>query len=339
MSQAKTDKDAIAAVRTALMRYGGECEPTAAAARREMEEASAPIEFFLTECARNIVRLDDAIATLQAAEEPDVDRIAEKVRERTRWLRKQDETLSLRRTLNAEHAAFAAAQTRYRLAIEPLVKQGDTRMRNARDDVITYERVQHVKSGRMIDSAMSLSPSGGAAVGGGGYRSSQADVEGVGAKTGGSGGSSYIASRDELSSGRFATDEMVSLDGLPQGMALIPLGKCEDGDRVRGPSDFGKGYSPDDLEWGVTALYEKVLPRVTRGGDVAGLLRDSDVGQGRYGLRSLSDTYSGFFGDSAIAVDRTPNGRFDITNGAHRIWVARQMGVTHLPARVSRLDE
>jgi hypothetical protein len=54
------------------------------------------------------------------------------------------------------------------------------------------------------------------------------------------------------------------------------------------------------------------------------------------GTRSYSDTYSGFFGDDNAIRLASSGGRYNIENGYHRIWVARQMEMTHVPARVVR---
>jgi len=58
-----------------------------------------------------------------------------------------------------------------------------------------------------------------------------------------------------------------------------------------------------------------------------------DQQQGRNGSVTLLKTYDLFFGSDAIVLSHR-NGQYSITNGRHRIWLARQMGITHLPARV-----
>jgi len=121
--------------------------------------------------------------------------------------------------------------------------------------------------------------------------------------------------------------------GVPEGCDLVSLDLIDDSDSaVSGPGDFGKGYSPEDLRWAYGALDEVVLPALRRGLG-ADYFRDRDLREGRQGTRSYADTYSGFFGDSAIKLDLGPNGRYTVTNGYHRIWVARQIGRSHVPAR------
>jgi hypothetical protein len=124
------------------------------------------------------------------------------------------------------------------------------------------------------------------------------------------------------------------IPGAPDGFALVPLSSIDTSDSgVRGHQDFGKGYSPDDLAWAHHALHEQVLPAM-RAGKGPDYFHDKDNEAGRGGSRSLADTYSGFFGDSAIKLERQPNGTYSVGNGYHRIWVAQQLGLTHVPARV-----
>ncbi|RKR76284.1 hypothetical protein [Frondihabitans australicus] len=119
---------------------------------------------------------------------------------------------------------------------------------------------------------------------------------------------------------------------LPEGFAMVSLADIDDNGRVTGPESFGKGYSPRDLEWAHEAFLEVVLPTLRAGGGIDDL-RLRDANEGKVGTRSFSDTFGGFLGDSAIRL--TPIGdRWEITNGAHRIWVARHMGLESIPARI-----
>lgn len=123
---------------------------------------------------------------------------------------------------------------------------------------------------------------------------------------------------------------------LPNGVQLIPLDLIDNPfGREIGPGDFGKGYSPEDLKWGFEALHEVVLPAV-RAGKGADYFTERDQRAGLMGARSYHDTYTGFFGQNdAISLNPVPGGRYTIGNGQHRIWLARQMGLTSIPARIS----
>lgn len=119
--------------------------------------------------------------------------------------------------------------------------------------------------------------------------------------------------------------------GAP-GIASVSLGDIDDSDRAIGPGDFGKGYSPADLTWAFGALEEVVLPALSAGKG-SDYFAQRDAAEGRQGTRSYSDTFSGFFGGDSIRLERSQSG-FRVTNGYHRIWVARQLGLSHVPAKV-----
>lgn len=125
-----------------------------------------------------------------------------------------------------------------------------------------------------------------------------------------------------------------SAPGLPPGYALVPLSVVDDSDSgVHGPADFGKGYLPADLAWSFEAFDTVVLPALARGDPE--YVVEQDTAHGLAGCRSYSDCLSGFLRDgNAITVSLRPDGRFDVGNGYHRIWLARQLGREWVPARV-----
>ncbi|MBJ7289756.1 hypothetical protein [Williamsia sp.] len=147
----------------------------------------------------------------------------------------------------------------------------------------------------------------------------------------------FARSGDELRAGRFSAGYLVPLDELPSELELVPVAKCG-GMRTITTSDFAKGRSPEDVAWAVKAMYEEVLPRVAQKGDAERLLQEFDNRQGRTGFRSMTSAYRWFFGDMAITTDIADDGTLLIVNGAHRLWAARRMGITHVPARVFRLS-
>ncbi len=118
-----------------------------------------------------------------------------------------------------------------------------------------------------------------------------------------------------------------------EGVAFVPLSQIDTSDRNIGSEDFGKGYSPADLTWAYHALHEVVLPAVGRGEGVD-YFQKRDASEGLSGTRSYTDTYLGFLGpDNAIRLNRAGD-RYQVANGYHRIWVARNMGLDSIPARV-----
>ena len=124
--------------------------------------------------------------------------------------------------------------------------------------------------------------------------------------------------------------------GLPDGFALVPVDLIDDSDsQVEGPAAFHKGYAPEDLRWAYSAFDDVVLPALGRGLGTD-YLRDRDQRERLQGTRSYSDTLSGFLDPAnAIKLDRNGDGTYAVGNGYHRLWLARQMGRTHVPARIS----
>ncbi len=51
-------------------------------------------------------------------------------------------------------------------------------------------------------------------------------------------------------------------------------------------------------------------------------------------IRGYSDVYHSCYGKEAIALERKPNGTFDVINGRHRIAAAREAGLTRIPAKL-----
>lgn len=119
------------------------------------------------------------------------------------------------------------------------------------------------------------------------------------------------------------------------GCELVDLANIDDSDsRVGGPGDFRESFSHSDAVWATEELQGKMIPAVQAGRD-----RDYFVGrdraEGRSADRSYARLYDTWFGDDrAIKLSRNNSGKFEVTNGYHRIFVARQLGIPAVPARV-----
>ena len=136
-------------------------------------------------------------------------------------------------------------------------------------------------------------------------------------------------------SNAFGSGGPTSIPGAPKGFALVPLSMIDTSESpVTGAGDFTKGYTSEDLAWAHHALHEQILPAM-KIGKGAEYFQTRDAHVARHGTRSLSDTYSGFFGDSAIKLEigSTPDS-YRIANGYHRVWVAQRTGLTHVVARL-----
>jgi hypothetical protein len=125
----------------------------------------------------------------------------------------------------------------------------------------------------------------------------------------------------------------VGMPALPGGASMVPIDSIIDDGSITGPADFTKGYSIDDLSVAFEMLLDVVLPAIALGKDYD-YFQERDAAANRYGTRSLSDTFSGFFRDSAIVLVRQSDGRFSVANGKHRVWLARRLGIISIPARI-----
>lgn len=118
---------------------------------------------------------------------------------------------------------------------------------------------------------------------------------------------------------------------LPDGFTMVPLSALEDVEIDGWKHDV----TPDDLAWGMQALTDVVLPGMARGLTIADF-REMDAELDQVGNRSFADTYTGFFGSNdCLMLSPGASGKFHPENGRHRILVARQHGLTSLPAKVT----
>lgn len=148
----------------------------------------------------------------------------------------------------------------------------------------------------------------------------------------GSSGSSGAGMRSGSASSVQGGPSLSQPAGFPAGVVMVPLSLINDSEsQVSGDADFGKGYSPADLEWAFEAFISVIMPGVAKGLTLDDF-RVRDQREGRIGTRSYADTYSGFFGDSKITLDANGS-TLTVANGYHRIWVA-SMGLESVPAKV-----
>ncbi|TXI54019.1 hypothetical protein [Mycolicibacterium mageritense] len=360
MRAVRTDAEAIAQMRAALRAYGEQVEPTAAAARREMAQALGEIAEYAKECSSNISRLQGQIDDLSemisrqlSAPEPNdaaiqqaERRIAELRKQLAGWSRKLEETLRIQRDVVRAHVAFEPQQRRYTVAIDETVGRGSERMERARKDVVNFERRKSVGVQQTSGAWRPVKTGPGAPGHTAGPTSADLDssggsVYGDGASTSGGQGLNratiaYDSAFPGAREGRFETPGEICLPNST--LVLVPIARCVDDQRVTSEADFVR-ISPGDARWAVTELYRQILPRMGNGGDLTSRLSASDAGAGRSGNRSLHATYTGFFHEEhRVKVTELADGGYDVANGAHRIWTARQLGMTHIPAAVRRIN-
>lgn len=201
----------------------------------------------------------------------------------------------------AAAARFQPARSRQVTVVQQLVQQGRLHLRRNQSDIEAY-----------LQSSSSGGAGGFAAAGGGSASTSAGAVPSAGGAAG-----------------------LAVPAGFPGGWAMVPLDRIDvSASTVSGPESFGKGYSPEDLSWAFEALHEVVMPALALGKD-GDYFAARDARENRSGTRSYHMTWSQFFGPSdAIRLERGDDGRFRITNGQHRIWVAGRRGESGVPARV-----
>jgi hypothetical protein len=120
---------------------------------------------------------------------------------------------------------------------------------------------------------------------------------------------------------------------LPSGFTWLPLHQIESTDDLVGPDAWQK-VSHEQMQRGFQSLQKDVLKTFQMFGTGAGgdWFRAQDQARGRSYEDGLECVFDAFFGDNPIAISRTEEGNtHGITNGRHRIAVARELGWSAVP--------
>ncbi len=98
---------------------------------------------------------------------------------------------------------------------------------------------------------------------------------------------------------------------------------------------FGRGDTTRaDYRWAVQTWDEVVRPGVARGMTRADF-EARDAQRAAPALRRTASVHDLFLGDSdRLRLTRRPDGKLDVTNGRHRLEVARELGIRSLPGEV-----
>jgi hypothetical protein len=126
------------------------------------------------------------------------------------------------------------------------------------------------------------------------------------------------------SSGWLADRGLTDIDVAQAGFADNPI-----------TGSFGRGgRTRADYRWAVTTWDQVVRPGLDRR-----MCRDDfaarDAARGSTPPRRTADVYDMFLGTGPVRVERMADGRLNVIDGRHRLAVARELGVTHLPAAVT----
>ena len=211
----------------------------------------------------------------------------------------------LRRALNAAAQNEVVATQRYSAAVQAVTLLADARSRLTKQIYTFFSVIDRSSPGSQTAAAYRDRLQDYLAAGNVAGRTQQ-----VGSSGSGEGSSSYAAASQSSS---------VSLADVV--------------DDRPGPPHFEK-VSREHVEWGLDVLIRVIEPalRLGKGPDY---FTDRDRAEGLSGERSYNGVHNWFYNpDQAIKLSRLPDGRLDVTNGYHRIYVARQLGLRNLPARV-----
>lgn len=119
---------------------------------------------------------------------------------------------------------------------------------------------------------------------------------------------------------------------VDQGIRDVPVRDLPAPDDINGPEDFKKVPYPEMVA-GCKSL-ETMKPYIESGqGASSDYWRSVDEHYGTDPAKGYRQVYEAFYGDDAILLDKSGNS-YDITNGRHRIFVAKQLGLETIPARV-----
>jgi hypothetical protein len=116
------------------------------------------------------------------------------------------------------------------------------------------------------------------------------------------------------------------------GIQDVPVEKINASDTyVNGPEDFHK-VSHEKMVSGFRTLESEVRPAVEGGADKE-YFRNLDRQRGLDYPNGTQRIYESFYGQDAIRLDKVGD-RYLVENGYHRIFVAKELGLANIPARV-----
>ncbi|WP_456598811.1 hypothetical protein [Blastococcus sp. SYSU DS0616] len=97
---------------------------------------------------------------------------------------------------------------------------------------------------------------------------------------------------------------------------------------------FGKGgLSRADYRWAVQTWNDTVGPGVASG-KTRDYYAERDMLSNARPLRRTADVFDMFLGSDRIRAERRGDGSLNIINGRHRLLIARELGIKHLPGEV-----
>ena len=119
---------------------------------------------------------------------------------------------------------------------------------------------------------------------------------------------------------------------VSQSVKIVNVPNLPAPEGISGSADFSK-VSESDMRAGLQRLQE-MRPVIERGdGSNSDYWADQDRQRGLGYTDGYQHIFDAFYGQDAIYVEKDGD-HYDIINGRHRIWLAKQMGIDNLPMRV-----
>jgi len=132
---------------------------------------------------------------------------------------------------------------------------------------------------------------------------------------------------------------------LPQGFSWVKINEISGQELNELPKteDFRKGVSPEDMKKGFEILRTDILPvfRQTPHLATVDYFEEFDRKHHRNSTNSAKKIFNVFFGKAIpehIRLERISGSDYGITNGRHRIKIARDLGWTCIPAEAIEID-
>ncbi|HET9893932.1 MAG TPA: hypothetical protein VFQ44_03265 [Streptosporangiaceae bacterium] len=150
---------------------------------------------------------------------------------------------------------------------------------------------------------------------------------------GGGNASNLNSNADSMESGTppaISPGEQVLRDN---GLELVPLHLADYSENPIIDGYHKGGANRSDYRWAVETWESVIWPKVAAGATRDDFARQ-DEACGAPAFRCTANVYDLFLGNDRIVFSRLPDGTLSVMTGRHRIEIARELGITNLPAEI-----
>lgn len=314
-NRARVEQAVFDFLRPKLKRYREDSTDLARNAASSVAKVNQHAEDVVAERRRQLKRAEDELEACLGQEGADCSGYRRRVEQCQQAL---ERAVRGRDLIRQASTRFQHQQSRHTTAVDQLLLRAEKIVRTADDRTSGYQHAApYVPTARLLSAP---TRGGGGSTGSltGGMALSRSDA-GPGAEP--SGGS-------PAGSPSWRHLPGVSVPAhFPLGFALIPLKLIVDDNPVTGAADFDTGQNLSELRWSTDALLDVVMPAMAANTDPHSYFAERDARENRSAGMSYASSYAGFFNpDSAIKLSPRTDGRFDLTNGRHRLWLLSRAG-------------